>query len=58
MVYNTEKKDDCPKCHGERNIKEKDGTIHICFQCLASGKLDQHGDKTKIKDASEFGIKL
>lgn len=50
------KKDDCSKCHGERNIKEKDGTIHICFQCLAAGRLDQH-DK-KIKSAEELGIKL
>jgi len=49
----SEIKDDCPKCHGERKIKEKDGTIHLCFTCLAAGRLDQH-DKV-IKD---YGIKI
>jgi len=46
----------CPKCKNTGQIKEKDGTIHICFDCLASGRLDQH-DK-KIRDASDFGIRL
>jgi len=46
----------CEKCHGTGRVKEKDGSIHICYDCLKSGKLDQH-DK-KIKDAKEFGIKL
>jgi hypothetical protein len=50
--------DDCPICHGARSIKEKNGTIHICFTCLAEGRLDQHGDKSKIKDAHDFGIRL
>ena len=49
-------KDDCPKCHGLRQVKSKDGTVSICFECLTSGRLDQH-DK-KIKDASDFGIRL
>ena len=47
---------DCEKCKGTRRIKEKDGTIHICFDCLQSGRLDQH-DK-KLKDAHDLGIKL
>jgi hypothetical protein len=47
---------DCPKCHGTGRIREKDGTIHICFDCLQAGRLDQH-DK-KLKDASDLGIKL
>ena len=47
---------DCDKCKGARRIKEKDGTIHICFDCLNSGRLDQH-DK-KMKSAEELGIKL
>jgi len=46
----------CEKCKNTGQIKEKDGTIHICFDCLASGRLDQH-DK-KIRDAKDFGIKL
>jgi hypothetical protein len=49
-------KDDCPKCHGKRNITQKDGTISICFQCLVEGRMDQH--TTKIKDASDYGISL
>ncbi len=49
-------KKECPKCHGEGRVKEKNGTIHICFDCLQDGSMDQH-DK-KIKDASEFGIRL
>jgi len=46
----------CSKCNNTGTIKEKDGTIHICYDCLANGNLDQH-DKN-IKDASDFGIKL
>jgi ribosomal protein L37AE/L43A len=46
----------CPKCNNTRMIKEKDGTIHICFDCLNSGRLDQH--EKKLKDAKDFGIKL
>jgi len=47
---------DCPKCKGERRIREKDGSIHICFDCLQAGRLDQH-DK-KMKSAQDLGIKL
>jgi len=46
----------CPKCNNTGQVREKDGTIHICFACLASGRLDQH-DK-KLKSAQELGIKL
>ena len=51
-----EEKYDCDKCKGARRIKERDGTIHICFDCLQSGRLDQH-DK-KLKNAQDLGIKL
>ncbi len=47
---------DCPKCKGEGNVREKDGSIHICFDCLLCGSMDQHD--TKIKDAKDFGIRL
>ena len=46
----------CPKCNNTGQIKKKDGTISICFDCLLSGRLDQH-DK-KIRDAKDFGIRL
>ena len=52
------KKITCEKCKDTGNIKEKDGTVHICFDCLLSGRLDQHGDKSKMRDAKDFGIKL
>ena len=45
-------KDDCPKCHGHRNVKGKDGTVSICFECLQSGRLDQHD--TKIRDSKDL----
>lgn len=47
---------DCPKCKGTGMVTEKDGTIHICYQCLMAGNLDQHD--TKIRDAKDFGITL
>ncbi|MDP1729000.1 MAG: hypothetical protein Q8L27_02240 [archaeon] len=46
----------CPKCKNTFNIKDKDGTVHICYDCLRAGKMDQH-DK-KIKDAKEFNLRL
>ncbi len=46
----------CPKCKNTFQITEKDGTIHICYACLQSGKMDQH-DK-KIRDAKDFNIRV
>lgn len=46
----------CEKCKDTGVIKDKDGTVHICFDCLTSGRLDQHN--SKIKDAQDLGIKL
>jgi hypothetical protein len=46
----------CQKCKGTGRVKEPDGTVHICFDCLFSGRLDQH-DKN-LKDAKELGIRL
>jgi len=46
----------CQKCKGTGRVKEKDGTIHICYDCLREGKLDQH-DK-KLKSGEELGIRL
>ena len=52
------KKTVCEKCRDTGMIKEKSGQVHICFDCLNSGRLDQHGDKSKMRDAKDFGIKL
>jgi DnaJ-class molecular chaperone len=35
----------CPKCHGTGIVKEKDGTIHTCWDCLANGDFDVHSEK-------------
>jgi ribosomal protein L37AE/L43A len=43
----------CPKCHGKGFVKEQDGGIHTCFDCLMSGDMDQHDENVK-----ESGIKI
>lgn len=32
----------CPKCNNTGIVKEKTGTIHVCFDCLQKGRLDVH----------------
>ena len=49
-------RENCPKCKGTGRIKEKDGTIHVCFDCLMDGGMDQH-DKN-LKSAEDLRIKL
>jgi hypothetical protein len=46
----------CPKCKGAGSVKEKDGSVHTCFDCLLGGDMDQHSGN--IKDNSELGIKV
>ena len=33
----------CPKCQNKGMIKDKDGTVHTCFDCLNSNRFEQHG---------------
>jgi DnaJ-class molecular chaperone len=43
---------DCPKCHGTGVVKEKNGQIHTCWDCLRKGELEVHSQKvpdSKIK---------
>ncbi len=43
----------CEKCRGTGIVKEKDGTAHTCFDCLFSGRMDQHTkDMRRFKDIS------
>jgi len=37
----------CPKCKGAMRIQDADGTIRPCWDCLLSGKMDQHSKKPK-----------
>lgn len=46
----------CLKCKGTGRVKEPDGTIHICYDCLNKGTMDQH-DKNP-KSAVDFRMKL
>jgi DnaJ-class molecular chaperone len=45
-------RNDCPKCHGTGMVKEADGSIHTCWDCLRDGSMDVHSSKvsdSKIK---------
>ena len=46
----------CPKCKGTLRVKEKDGSVHVCYDCLAKGKMDQH--EKNPKTATDYRIKL
>ena len=37
--------DECPECHGAGVVKEKNGAVHTCWDCLEKGKLDVHSKK-------------
>ena len=42
----------CQKCHGTGVVKDKNGSIHTCWDCLQGGQLDVHSDKvpdSKVK---------
>ena len=32
----------CEKCKDTGIVKEKDGSAHVCYDCLNSGRLDVH----------------
>lgn len=48
-----DKKNLCPKCNGTGVVKDKNGTIHTCFDCLQAGRLDMHD-----KEIKDYGIRL
>jgi len=39
----------CEKCKGTGIVKEKNGTVHTCFDCLNSGRFEQHGKPKDVK---------
>jgi DnaJ-class molecular chaperone len=40
----------CPKCQGKGQIREKDGSIHTCWDCLQDGSYDQHSKEIRDTD--------
>lgn len=40
----------CEKCKDTGVVKEANGTIHTCFDCLNRGSMDQH---TTPKDSGK-----
>ncbi|MCS7134548.1 MAG: hypothetical protein NZ889_01675 [Candidatus Pacearchaeota archaeon] len=50
---NEEKQEKCAKCRGTGIVKEKDGSVHVCYDCLLEGRLNQHS-----KDLKETKIKV
>jgi|TARA_Y100000310_G_scaffold112343_1_gene110833 ribosomal protein S27E len=44
---------ECPKCKNTGIVKEKDGSVHVCWDCLRNGKLDVHS-----KNPPDSNIKL
>jgi DnaJ-class molecular chaperone len=49
-------KKECPKCKGSGRIRDKDGTVHPCYDCLMNGRMDQH--EKDVKDLSKSGIRI
>jgi len=43
----------CEKCKGTKRIKQPDGAIGPCWDCLFSGEMDQHS-----KNVKDSGIKI
>lgn len=41
----------CPKCNDTGIVKEEDNSVHVCWDCLQSGRLDVHS-----KDLKNSGI--
>ena len=35
----------CPKCGGTGIVKEADGSVHTCWDCLREGRMDVHSEK-------------
>ena len=32
----------CSKCNNTGIVKEEDGSVHVCWECLQAGRLDVH----------------
>ncbi len=45
--------EECPKCKGTGKILNKNGVIHVCWDCLQKGRLDVHS-----KEVKDSGVKI
>ncbi|GEM_PF-850433 len=43
----------CQKCKNTGIVKEPNGQVHTCWDCLASGRLDNHS-----KDLPDHNLRL
>ena len=43
----------CEKCNDTGVVKEKDGKVHTCWDCLMAGRLDVH-----TKELKGSGLKI
>ena len=43
----------CKKCRDTGKVRESNGTIHVCYDCLLAGRLDVHS-----KNLQDPGIKV
>ena len=48
-----EENEKCEKCGGTGIVREKDGSVHTCWKCLSTGRLDNHS-----KIVKDSGIKI
>lgn len=46
-VNNAEK---CPKCNNTGIVKEKNKSVHVCWDCLNKGRLDVHSKNLPDND--------
>ncbi len=43
----------CDKCHDTGMMRDADGSVHTCWDCLAAGRLDSHS-----KNVRDSGIQI
>jgi len=43
----------CEKCKDTGIVKEEDGSVHVCWDCLKEGRLDVHS-----KDLPDVDIRI
>ena len=43
----SDESEECPKCHDTGVVREKNGQIHTCWDCLEKGKLNVHSEKVQ-----------